>query len=248
MGNMPDLAGRVAIVTGASTGIGREAALLLSASGAVVCALGRSVTALEALKQRVARPQEFDVFRADLRNLHQIDDAMNHVERAHGAVDVLLNFAGVWHDDSRAFCATPLTEISPEDISDVIGVGLQGSLFLTRRVLRSMKLKQRGKIVFISCGFSSPQEADGWVHYYVVNKAIEALTRGMASECRPNNIQINCIAPWFVATEAVRKFFPDKLETALQPSDVAKAALFLVSDQSDNVSGQVIELRSNKDY
>jgi 3-oxoacyl-[acyl-carrier protein] reductase len=206
------------------------------------------VTALEALRQQVARPEKFEVHHVDLRNLDQIDDAVNHVERAYGTVDILLNFAGVWHDDNRAFCGTQLTEISPEEISDVIGIGLQGALFLTRRVLRSMKEKQMGKVVFVSCGFSSPQEAGGWVHYYVVNKAIEALTRGIAAECRPDNIQINCIAPWFVATEAVRRFFPDKLGTALQPGEVARAALLLVSDQSDNVSGQVIELRSSKDY
>jgi NAD(P)-dependent dehydrogenase (short-subunit alcohol dehydrogenase family) len=246
MRRFPDLTGKTVLLTGASTGIGRETARGLSSIGARMYLLGRSIEALEELREELTPYAE--MYSVDLRSPTQVDEAVSAIEGKCGSIDILMNCAGVWHDDQRAFVGNELSEIAAEEIAQVLGVGLHGSLYLTRRVLPGMRSKRSGKILFISCGFAGPHEASGWLHYYVANKAIEALTRGLAAECRPYNIQVNCVAPWFVATEAVKRFFPEKQGTALTPRQVAEAAVLLVSRESDNLSGQVLELRSNMDY
>ena len=105
-----------------------------------------------------------------------------------------------------------------------------------------------GKVIFFSCGFAGPAEAVGWLHYYVTNKAIDALVAGLSVELRPHNVQVNAVAPWFVATEAVQTFYPDQSSQALLPSEVVDTVLFLASPPADHISGQSIELRSKRDF
>jgi NAD(P)-dependent dehydrogenase (short-subunit alcohol dehydrogenase family) len=81
----------------------------------------------------------------------------------------------------------------------------------------------------------------------VTNQAIEAFTRGLAAEVREHEIQVNCIAPWFVASEAVLRFFPAESESALAVEDVTRLAEFLLSPDADHINGQIIELRSKRD-
>jgi 3-oxoacyl-[acyl-carrier protein] reductase len=121
-------------------------------------------------------------------------------------------------------------------------------MLLARQFLPHMIQQRAGKILQISCGFAGPHEAAGWLHYYVTNKAIEAFTRGLAYEARAHEVQVNCIAPWFVATEPVHRFFPGEADRALDPKDVARLAAFLLSREADHISGQVIELRSQRDH
>jgi 3-oxoacyl-[acyl-carrier protein] reductase len=142
---------------------------------------------------------------------------------------------------------TIVADTPAEEIDEVLEVGLMGGFHLTRLVLPGMMRARAGKVVFLSCGFSGPTEAAGWVHYYVANKAIDALVAGLAAELRPHNIQVNAVAPWFVATEAVRAFYADQTAAALEPASVVDMALFLASPRADHVSGQTIELRSKTD-
>jgi NAD(P)-dependent dehydrogenase (short-subunit alcohol dehydrogenase family) len=121
-------------------------------------------------------------------------------------------------------------------------------MLVARPSLPHMIRQRAGKILQRSCGFAGPHEAAGWLHYYVTNKAIEAFTRGLAYEARAHEVQVHCIAPWFVATEPVRRFFPGESETALDPKDVARLAAFLLSREADHISGQVIEVRSKRDH
>ena len=135
-----------------------------------------------------------------------------------------------------------------KQIDEVFDVGLNGAFHLTRSVLPGMMSAAAGKVVFVSCGFSGASDAVGWVHYYVVNKAIDALVQGLAAELRQHKIQVNAVAPWFVATEAVQKFYPDQAQSALNPGEVVDIALFLASSGADHISGQTIELRSQADF
>jgi 3-oxoacyl-[acyl-carrier protein] reductase len=236
----------LALVTGVNSGIGSAIATSLLERGVSVCGLGRSEPRGDLVKHKLAG--KFTFHTVDLRSPDEIDAAMKLVQESCSTVDFLMNVAGVWHDDSRAYWGVPLVDIPEQEIFDMFDVGLRGALLVTRRALQIMKRQMRGKVLFVSCGFSGPAEAPGWVHYYTINKSIEALSQAIAAEQRPNNIQVNCLAPWYVATEALVKFFPEKVATALAPLDVADAAIAIISRQFDNTSGQVIELRSNRDY
>ena len=101
---------------------------------------------------------------------------------------------------------------------------------------------RRGIILCISGTFASG--GAGWLHYYVSKLALEHFTVGLAQELRGHEVQANCICPSDVATEALKKFFPDDAKTALAPESVAELAEFLLSKKADNISGQIIVLKN----
>jgi len=241
------LAGKSALVTGASSGIGREIARFLGAEGARLALVGRSRGGLEETGRLVGRP-DTRMFCADLRDGQAVEHLAESVHTTFGEIDILANVAGVWHDQESKYQGPLLADTPVAQIDEVLGVGLRASFLLTRLFIPGMIRRRSGKILQISCGFAGPHEAIGWLHYYVTNKAIEALTTGLAAELREHEVQVNCIAPWFVATEAVHHFYPTESQKALDPQDVAKLAAFLVSTDADNISGQIIELRSKLDH
>jgi NAD(P)-dependent dehydrogenase (short-subunit alcohol dehydrogenase family) len=85
------------------------------------------------------------------------------------------------------------------------------------------------------------------VHYYVANEGVAAFTRALAAEVREADIQVNAVAPWFVRSEAVVRFFPEESKTAVETGDVARLAVFLASSEAAHISGQVVEIRSRRD-
>jgi NAD(P)-dependent dehydrogenase (short-subunit alcohol dehydrogenase family) len=241
-----NLANKTALITGASRGIGRQIALRLSAEGARIALVARSRDGLEETK-RLADPSRTTIFCADLRETAEIEGLGKAVHRDLGEVDILVNAAGVWHDEDHAFRGPYLQDTPVSQICDVLDVGLRASFLLSRIFLPDMIRKRGGKILQLSCGFAGPHEASGWLHYYVTNKAIEAFTKGLAAEVRQHEIQVNCIAPWFVASEPGLRFFPAESQTALDPKHVASLAVFMLSTDADHVSGQIVELRSKLD-
>jgi NAD(P)-dependent dehydrogenase (short-subunit alcohol dehydrogenase family) len=242
-----DLSGKTALVTGASRGIGREVALALGVRGARLGLVARSRDGLEETK-RLLGTGDAEIFCTDLLEAGAIENLERLVAPTLGRVDILVNAAGVWHSDQARYHGPRLPATPESQIHEVLGVGLTASMLLARQFLPQMIQQRAGKILHISCGFSGPHEAAGWLHYYVTNKAIEAFTRGLAYETREHEVQVNCIAPWFVATEPVLRFFPGESERALELKDVVRLAAFLVSREADHISGQVIELRSKRDH
>jgi len=234
------------VVSGGGNGIGRALACDLLARGDRVTTIHRNVASAEALRNICGDNDRLRSLVADLRRSQEIA-ALADPLGSGPAIDGLVNTAGVWRDDHSAFRDVDLADTPPNQIEDVLGVGVQGAMLLTRTVLRLMRDGNAGKIVFVSCGFAGPHEARGWVHYFAANAAIEGLTRGLAAECRKANIQVNCLAPWFVRTEHVQRFFPEDAETALPLDRVVLALRFLLSKDTDDISGQVIDLRSHLD-
>lgn len=241
------LSGKRVVISGASRGLGRVLVSDVVSEGARVVAVGRTVEDLEITRGMTERPEDVHVCRADLRSASDIDEVGRFAREKLGAVDVVMNVAGVWHDDKVKFHGLCLSDTSVSVIDDVFGVGLRGSMLLTRTLLPDLMLQHSGKVLFVACGFAGPHEANGWLHYYVANKAIEALTAGLAAEMRAYGVQVNCVAPWYVATETVRRFFPDDFDTGLDPRDVSSMAVFLCSADAEHVSGETIQLRSAKD-
>ena len=241
------LTGKTALVTGASRGIGREIAVAFGRHGARLALVSRSRQDLDETR-RLIGGQNASVFRADLRSEEEINQLGESVHASLGEVDILVNAAGVWHDAAGKYQGPLLPDTPAGQIREVVEVGLHASFLLARLFVPDMIHRGGGKILQISCGFAGPHEAVGWLHYYVTNKAIEAFTEGLAAELRPHSIQVNCMAPWFVATEAAVRFYPAQSQTALDPADVARLAVFLASSDADHISGQVIGIRSKLDF
>lgn len=237
-------------MTGASGGIGRAIAVALAAAGARVGLIARSRQGLEET-QGLIRHSGTQVFCTDLRDEKAIERLSDSVSASFGAIDILVNTAGVWHDERVRYHGPRLWETPVERIHEVLEVGVRAPFLLTRLLLPRMVQKRAGKILQISAAFAGgPRGGAGWLHYYVANRAIVALTEALAVELREYAIQVNCIAPWFVATEAVQRFYASELQTykALDPSEVADVAVFLLSPAADHISGQVIEVRSKHDH
>lgn len=243
-----DFSGKVAVVTGATRGLGREIAVTLGSAGARVGLVGRSAQGLGETKRLIGQPGT-EIFSTDLRDEGDINTLAASVKTSFGAVDILVNAAGVWHDEQTKYHGPRLSETPIERIHEVLDVGIRAPLLLTRLLLPGMIQRGAGKILQISAMSTGPHDGVGWIHYYVANKALDAFTAALAVELREHNIQVNCIAPCFVATDSVKRFYPSEfLPKALQPGDVAQVAAFLLSSAADHISGQVIALRSKHDH
>ena len=244
-----DFSGKAAVVTGASGGLGRAIAVALGTAGARVGLVARSRPGLEETSRLIGQP-EAHVFCTDLRDEKAIDTLGDSVDAAFGAVDILVNCAGVWHDEQTRYHGPPLVETPVERIHEVLEVGIRAPLLVTRRLLPGMVKNEGGKILQISADFGGPHDGVGWVPYYVANKGLDAFTAALALELREHNIQVNCIAPVFVATDAVKRFYSSEVQShaALDPVDVAELAMFLLSSGADHISGQVIAVRSKHDH
>jgi 3-oxoacyl-[acyl-carrier protein] reductase len=240
------LKGKLAVVTGASRGIGAETARLLSKNGARVVLTARDRGALSDVAETLSGPAI--IIPADLRKQKSIDRLVRETESKAGIPDILVSVAGVWHNTVTRYQGPSLWETPSEQIEEVVDVGLLGAFRFTRGFTPGMVKRGSGHIVQIGCGFAGPHEAVGWLHYYVVNKALAELTAGLAAELRPHQVKVNCLAPWFVATEYTRKFYPKESQTALSPMRVAETIVALLAGPlSSDISGQIIELRSNLD-
>ncbi len=238
--------GRVAVVTGASAGIGAEIARQLSAAGFTVVLTARDRRRLQAVAGKLVGKSL--VVPADLRSSQSVKRMAAVVLRQVGVPEAIVNVAGVWHDEKTGFQGPPSWATPFERTEQVIDVGLLGSMRVLRALLPAMVKKRRGHVIQIGCGFAGPHEAKGWLHYYVTNKAISALTEGLAAELRESGIQANCIAPWYVSTEYVKKFYANDAARALAPARVAECVAGLLSGPfASDVSGQTIELRSEGD-
>ena len=240
---------QVALVTGASRGIGREIAVQLGAEGATVLVVARTQEGLDETKALISNSNgECHVLRTDLRDSDQIAHLAKTIEAKWKSIDILVNNAGVWHDSNEMYAGHPLCETPADQIDEVLDVGIRAPMQLTRLLLPPMIARGSGKILQISGGFSGTADAAGWLHYYVSKKALEHFTQGLAEELREHEIQVNCLSPWFVATDPVYKFFPDEAAKAIQPEEVAKYAIFLLSGDADHCTGQIITVRNRKDH
>jgi NAD(P)-dependent dehydrogenase (short-subunit alcohol dehydrogenase family) len=96
--------------------------------------------------------------------------------------------------------------------------------------------------IWLAVELGDPSEAIGWVDYYVANLVVQHLVRGLGEELRPTGVRVNALAPWFVATEPVKRFYPEESSGALSPLTVAESIASLLGGESEGPSGEVLEL------
>ena len=241
---MGRLDGQVAILTGASRGIGRAVALVFAREGARVAVnAGRDRDALIKVEAEIgAAGGECIAMLADVARRGDFDRVVQAVLAKWGRIDVLVNNAGILH-------LGPLEKISEERWDETLGVHLKGTFNCTQAVIPVMKQQRKGKIINIAAP-SALRGSFGVADYAAAKGGIIAFTKNAANELKAYNIQVNCISP--VAdtrmTAELTKFRREQLGIArrgrefVPPEAIAPAYLFFATSDSDYVSGQLIEV------
>jgi NAD(P)-dependent dehydrogenase (short-subunit alcohol dehydrogenase family) len=239
-----DLTGKIAMVTGATKGIGLEACKVLSDAGADIVAVGRDVDGLESIKSIVesnASGRKCAIVNADLSTVEGCDRASSFALDAYGGVvDILVNNAGV------ALCEDLLVA-SVEDWDMTMALNLRAPFLLARKIVPGMIARGRGKIVNVSSQAGKIGLA-GHGAYCSSKSGLNGLTRVMTSEWAGHNLQINSVSPTVVLTDLGIKVWGDprrgdpmrsKIPAGrfCDPIEVADAILFLSSSASDMING-----------
>ncbi len=237
------LEGKTAIVTGAARGIGKAVALAFAKEGANVAITDLRIddNALETEKQISALGVKCKVYASDASNFADTEKVVEQIVNDFGTVDVLVNNAGITMD-------TLLLRMTEQQWDTVINVNLKSVYNFTKVVQRIMIKKQSGSIINMSSVVGVGGNA-GQSNYSASKAGMIGFTKSIAQELGSRNIRSNAIAPGFIITEMTHKLSPEvkkqweekiPLKRGGSPEEVAKVALFLASDLSSYVNGQVI--------
>ena len=238
-----DLDGKVALVTGANTGIGQAIAIALAAAGADLAAVGRSAPD-ETLAQVRALGRNSAWIEADLETTTRLDAAVGTAIERLGAVDILVNNAGT----IRRSDALDFTEA---DWDAVLGINLKTAFFLAQAVARRWVAAQRGGKIINIASLLSFQGGIRVVSYTASKSGLLGITRLLANEWASRGINVNAIAPGYFATRNTTALRADAARNAAilaripagrwgEPSDLGGAAVFLAAPASDYVHGAVL--------
>lgn len=230
------LAGRTALITGASRGIGRAIARGFAAEGARVVVTGRDAGALDALAAELG--EAVHAVAADLA-APETPDALVAATLAHfGALDLLVNNAGIIHP------ARDLADFAPADWRTVIEVNLVAPAMLARAAVPALRAAGGGHIINLS-SIGGRKGGRGRSAYRASKAALISLTESLAAELVGDGIQVNCICPGAVDTEGYRDMMQSRGRVpdakAMRPEEIANLALFLASDAASAVTGTAID-------
>lgn len=239
------LKGKVAVITGAARGIGKSIALTFASEGA-------NIAFSDIVYDEDAKKLEIEItkmglkckgFASDASSLEQSELFIEKVVEEFGRIDVLVNNAGITRDNL-------LLRLSEEDWDSVLTVNLKSVFNLTKAVQRQMLRQKSGSVINMSSVVGVSGNA-GQSNYSASKAGIIGFTKSIAKELGSRNIRCNAIAPGFIETvmtaqlpEDVRKSWADEipLKRSGKPQDVANAALFLASDLSEYITGQVLKV------
>ena len=240
---MTDLAGRVALVTGASRGIGAAIARALAGRGAAVAVAYRTRAdaadeVVHAIETAGGRARAFAI---DLHDLAAIPDLFARVDAAFGGVDILVNNAG-------SVGAGALVDLDPAQLDAIFRVNVQAVAIASREAARRMT-DGTGRIISIS-SLNGRIQSPGASVYAASKAAIESFTRSWAAELGARGITVNAVAPGFTGTEMLASVTPRETWAAIasmtamgrvgRPEDIADVVAFLASDAARWVTGQII--------
>jgi 3-oxoacyl-[acyl-carrier protein] reductase len=236
------LTGRNALITGAGRGIGREIALLLAKAGAnvAVCDVDAATAQSTAGEVRALGTKAISL-RCDVAKAADVAETVSAFSEAFPTLDILVNNAGITRDGL-------IVRMKEEDWDLVLSVNLKSAFLFCKEAARAMMKARRGKIVNIASVVGIIGNA-GQANYSASKAGIIGLTKTLAREFASRNIQVNAVAPGFIQTAMTDKLSPlDREKLASQipqqrlglPLDVANAVLFLSSELSDYITGQVL--------
>ena len=237
------LEGKVAVVTGASGGIGRAIALAFGKAGASVAVHynGNEAKAAAVKAEIEAAGGKAEIFRCNVADFEASKTFIKDVVKTFGKIDILVNNAGITRDGL-------IMGMSEEDFDAVIDTNLKGSFNCIRFASRQMMRKKYGRIINIT-SVSGVAGNPGQANYSASKAGLIGLTKSVAKELASRNITANAIAPGFVKTEMTDVLSDEVKEAAMkqiplarfaEPEDIANAAVFLASDMASYITGQVL--------
>ena len=237
------LQGKVALVTGASRGIGRAVAVAFGALGArvVVNYAGNEAAANETLNEIRSLGSEAMLMKFDVSKSVEVIDCIKAVEKEWGPIDILVNNAGIAKDGL-------FVRMKEEEWDATLNTNLKGVYLCAKAVTMGMMKKKAGKIINMSSVIGLTGNG-GQVSYAASKAGVLGLTKSLAKELSSRNIQVNAIAPGYIATDMTSSHGDKLIETVLkqipmeklgEALDIAKMAVFLASPLSDYMTGQTL--------
>jgi NAD(P)-dependent dehydrogenase (short-subunit alcohol dehydrogenase family) len=246
--NVTRLKGKVAVVTGGGSGIGRAIAVAFAREGAKLAVLGRrQETLVKVIEELTQIGVEGIPVTCDITQGKEVRDAIERVEQAFSRVNVLVNNAGI-------LSVSTVESISEEDWNHVIDTNLKGPFLMSRTVMPAFRRAGGGSIVNVGSVLGLVAMRDR-AAYCASKGGVTLLTKAMALDHAHENIRVNCICPSIVETELVKELFNDSEEGTRarearvgtlplgrfgKPQDVAELAVFLAADESSWITGTAI--------
>ena len=239
------LKGKVAVVTGGTRGIGQAIAGKFAENGADLAIIATRVTdeAKSVVMELEQTGRTVRLYTCDISDAEQVASVAEEIMADFGKVDILVNNAGITRDNL-------LPSLGIMDIDDVINVNLKGTMYMTRAFIRNFIRQRSGNIVNIS-SVVGLMGNKGQTNYAASKAGIIGFTKSVAKEYGRRNIRCNAIAPGYIETQMTEKL-PENIQEELKkslaiarlgkPEDVANLALFLGSDNSSYITGEVIKV------
>ena len=239
---MSQLDGKIALVTGASRGIGKAIATQLAQQGATVIGTATSENGAQAISDYLS---EFGGkgFALNVTDKESVDSTIKAINEAHGGIDILVNNAGITRDNL-------LMRMKNDEWQDIIDTNLTSIFTLSKAVLRGMMKKRFGRIVNIGSVVGSAGNA-GQANYAAAKAGVIGFSKSMAREVASRGITINVVAPGFIDTDMTKALTDDQKEAIFkdipanrlgEPDEIAATVAFLVSDGAAYITGETIHV------
>jgi 3-oxoacyl-[acyl-carrier protein] reductase len=238
------LQNQTAIITGGTSGIGREIAVKFAWQGARVAIFGTNIERGKEVVLEINSKTGKDTaafYQVDVSNTTEVEVSIKEILEKFGNIDILVNNAGITRDQL-------LIKMTEREWDDVLAINVKSCYNTARALVRSMMKARKGKIINMSSVVGVSGNA-GQVNYAASKAAVIGFTKALAKELASRNVCINCIAPGFIETKMTEALSESQKESALEQipfrrlgstEDVANAALFLASYLSDYITGQVL--------
>ncbi|WP_022853796.1 3-oxoacyl-[acyl-carrier-protein] reductase [Thermodesulfatator atlanticus] len=239
------LENRIALVTGASRGIGRAIALALAKEGAdvIVNYASSAEAAKEVVSEIKALGRKAIALKFDVASFDEVQNAVKEAEENFGPIDILVNNAGITRD-------TLLMRMKEEDWDKVLGVNLKGAFNCSKAVIQGMMKRRFGRIINISSVIAFSGNP-GQTNYAAAKAGLIGFTKSLAREVATRGITVNAVAPGYIETDMTAKI-PEKIKQAIlaqipmgrvgKAEEVAPAVVFLASEEASYITGAVIHV------
>jgi len=231
---------KYALITGASTGIGRETAIELSKKGYELGLIGRNLEKLEETKKLIGGGSDTDIFVADLADLNSVKKSADTILKNNKKIDLIANIAGIWHGKDEVFAGVDYEKFDDSTIINTMNVGIMAPMLLVKNLLNLMNPES----IIVNLSGTFENGGKGWLPYFVSKRAIEDFTVGLADELKEKEIMVVGVSPSDTATESYKKFFLEFIDDSQDPKDIAKFIANLNYDIKE--SGKIFVMKKDQ--